>query len=52
MILIKRYLLIRNLRENLQTQTATLNVKLTFVVVLVEMPEVRVVTEMSKTIIS
>ena len=41
-----------HLRGHLYTQIATLNVKLTFVVVWVEMPDVRVVTEMSKTIIS
>ena len=35
----------------MHTQTATLNVKLTFVVVWVEMPDVRVVIEISKTII-
>ena len=37
---------------NLHTQTATLNVKLTFAVVWIEMPDFRVVTEMSKTLIS
>ena len=37
---------------NLHTQTATLNVKTAFLIVWVEMPDVRVVTEMSKTIIS
>ena len=36
----------------MHTQTATLNVKLTFVVVWVEMPDFRVVTEMSKTMTS
>ena len=41
-----------NLRGNLHTQTATLNVNLTFGVVWVEMPDIRVMTEMSKTIIS
>ena len=37
------------LRGSVHTQTATLNVKLTFVGVWVKMPDVRVVAEMSKT---
>ena len=37
------------LRGSIHTQTATLNVKLTFVGVWVKMPDVRVVAEMSKT---
>ena len=37
------------LRGSIHTQTATLNVKLTFVSVWVKMPDVRVVTEMSET---
>ena len=36
-------------RGSVHTQTATLNVKLTFVGVWVKMPDVRVVAEMSKT---
>ena len=42
----------RDPRGNLHTQTVTLNVKLTFMVVWVEMPDFRVMTEMSKTMIS
>ena len=41
-----------NLRGNLHTQTAMFNVRLTFMVVWVEMPDIRVATEMTKTIIS
>ena len=48
---ISRQLLL-HLRGDVHTQTATLNVKLTFVGVWVEMPEVTVVSEMIKTIIS
>ena len=36
-------------RGSVHTQTATLNVKLTFVGVWVKMPDVRIVAEMSKT---
>ena len=48
----KRYLLIWTLRGNLHTQIAKLTVKLKFLIVWIEMPDVRVVTEMSKTVIS
>ena len=41
-----------HLRGNVHTETTTLNVKLTFVGMWVEMPEVQVATEVSKTIIS
>ena len=42
----------KSYRGNMHTEVAALNVKLTFVVVWVEMTDVRLVTEVSKTIIS
>ena len=40
---------VQAVRSSVHTQTATLNVKLTFVGVWVKMPDVRIVAEMSKT---